>query len=184
MSDAADGRSRLDRVSEPQYIQDLGLLSLDDLRSRRKEAEKEEQELSYVRRLLHGRIDIMKAEMRRRAGGGEELIASLNQILADAPSTGTRPSQGRFHTAEGPSDDEASRDADLALADTSTANVSSMNDVELREVLDSLLSHEQSVSEGRSQVHRVIDRLSSELTRRYREGTAQVDDLLAAARRQ
>jgi hypothetical protein len=47
-----------------------------------------------------------------------------------------------------------------------------------------LTDHERIVSDTRAQIHRQIDRLSTELTRRYREGTAQVDDLLAAARRQ
>ena len=45
---------------------DLTELSLEDLRVARRRAEKDEQDLSYVRRLLHGRIDIIKAEVRRR----------------------------------------------------------------------------------------------------------------------
>ena len=44
-----------------------------------------ETELSYVRRLAQARIDIIRAEIDRRAAGGSlgDLIAALPEILAD-----------------------------------------------------------------------------------------------------
>src|SRR5207244_11375124 len=49
-----------------------------------------ETEVSFVRRLAQGRIDILDAERDRRASGGslEDLIGSLSKILADE---GPRP---------------------------------------------------------------------------------------------
>lgn len=174
--------SRAARINDPAFSSDLESLTLEDLRKRRKEAEKEEQELSYVRRLLHGRIDILKAEMRRRAGDGEDVISSLPRILADAPS-GKSP-HGAFHALDAPEDEAATQAAENALADFSITNISTMSDDEVSEALEGLMAHERTVSADRTNIHKVIDRLSSELTRRYREGTAQVDDLLAAAKRQ
>ena len=51
-----------------------------------------ETEVSYVRRLTQARIDILEAEIERRATGGslEDLIARLPQILADHGPRGTR----------------------------------------------------------------------------------------------
>ncbi len=174
----SDGLSNVDVTTSG-----LDELSLEELRQSRRAAEVEEQELSYVRRLLHGRIDIIRAEMRRRAGEGEELIANLSTILADHPAGG-KPGQGRFISLNDPNrEDATAREAEVALSELASVNVSTASDRELRECLDSLIEHERTVSDARAQIHRQLDRLSAELTRRYREGTAQVDDLLAAARR-
>ena len=54
---------------------------------------------------------------------------------------------------------------------------------ELMEAVASLAAHEQEVSEVRREVQAVADALSGELARRYREGLASVDDVLAAAQR-
>ena len=182
MPKPADGRRRGDRVLDPDFSTNLEDLGVDDLRTRRREAEEEEQELSYVRRLLHGRIDILKAELRRRAGHGDDVLASLPKILADAPSSGK--AQGRYVSVESPDVEQpVERAAERAVADASTSDIGSLTDGELRGILATLTAHEREVSDSRSQVHRVLDRLTTELTRRYRDGSAQVDDLLDAARR-
>lgn len=184
MSESADPRSRTERIVDPKYSENLEALALDELRLRRKEAEKEEQELSYVRRLLQGRLDIVRAEMRRRAGEGGELLGALPTILANTQSLpDARGAPGRFHSGDDRRDAENTGGTDHVLSAASTANIATLDDGELQETLDDLLAQERTVSDGRSQVHRAIDRLSTELTHRYREGTAKVDDVLAAARR-
>ena len=76
------GERRLDRVLAAGV--DLTGLSTAQLRERRGEAIAEEADLSYLRRLLHGRIDIITAELRARAAGDESpLISRLIEILAD-----------------------------------------------------------------------------------------------------
>jgi len=71
-------------------LADLTTLSDDALRSLIADLKKEEDELSYKRRLLHGKIDILRAELVARLqksveGGGGTLstdIDKLTEILA------------------------------------------------------------------------------------------------------
>jgi hypothetical protein len=50
---------------------DLATLSIDELKKLISELEEEENEISYRRRLLHGKIDILRAELVARQKGGE-----------------------------------------------------------------------------------------------------------------
>lgn len=61
-------RRRIDQVREAEFLDDITTIPLDDLRSRRDLAEEVETELSYYRRLLHGRLDVLAFERRRRRG--------------------------------------------------------------------------------------------------------------------
>lgn len=69
-------------------LPDLTTLSDDDLRTMIRELEKEEDEISFRRRVLHGRIDILRAELvarlREQVSAGEAQLADverLSQIL-------------------------------------------------------------------------------------------------------
>jgi hypothetical protein len=57
---------------------DLGSLSDGELKDVIKELTEEETEISYRRRILHGKIDILRAELvnrlRKKHDGGEDLI--------------------------------------------------------------------------------------------------------------
>ena len=70
-------------------LPDLASLSDDDLKKLIKDLTEEEQEISYRRRLLHGKIDILRAELvaRLQKTGGRSVldqvdVASLTEILA------------------------------------------------------------------------------------------------------
>lgn len=70
-------------------LPDLSTLSDDDLRSLIRELEREEDEISFKRRVLHGRIDILRAELvarlREQVSAGEAKLADverLTEILA------------------------------------------------------------------------------------------------------
>jgi hypothetical protein len=58
---------------------DLGALSDQDLKDLIQQLTEEEQEVSYRRRILHGKIDILRAELvnrlRRRHAEGESVIS-------------------------------------------------------------------------------------------------------------
>jgi hypothetical protein len=81
------------RPVEP--LPDLSTLTDDDLRVTIRELEKEEDDISFRRRVLHGRIDILRAELvarlREQVSAGEAKLADverLSQILSGkAPST-------------------------------------------------------------------------------------------------
>ena len=168
---------------EESRVVDVTTLRLEDLRISRRSLEDEERELSYVRRLLQGRIDIIKAELARRAGHGNDLLSSLPAILADSPSN-QRGGSARHVSLDGPvTKHQAAVAAERVANELSQANLCDMSDPQLRTSMGSLVRHEKAVSDARSQIHEKMDGLSAELTRRYREGSAQVDDLLAAARR-
>jgi hypothetical protein len=70
---------------------DLGSLSDIELKDLIRELTEEEVEISYRRRLLHGKIDILRAELvnrlRKKHDGGEQIITGddvqrLTDILA------------------------------------------------------------------------------------------------------
>ena len=71
------GQRRIDRVLDPGFVAGVGELDLATLRSRREEAEAEEADISFLRRLLQGRLDILRAELVRRSAGGEQDVAGL-----------------------------------------------------------------------------------------------------------
>ncbi|HWR48122.1 MAG TPA: aerial mycelium formation protein, partial [Pseudonocardiaceae bacterium] len=70
------GRRRIDRVLDPGYVAGLAELGLGEVRTRRDDAAQEETDLSYLRRLLHARIDIVRAEQRRRREGGSAPVVA------------------------------------------------------------------------------------------------------------
>jgi hypothetical protein len=72
-------------------LPDLATLSDSDLKQLIDELQREEQEVSYRRRLLHGKIDILRAELvarlQGRVGAGESPFSEvdvdrLTEILA------------------------------------------------------------------------------------------------------
>ena len=70
-------------------LPDLGSLSDHDLKGLIDDYTREEQEVSYRRRILHGKIDILRAELvaRLQKTGGQSVldqvdVESLTEILA------------------------------------------------------------------------------------------------------
>lgn len=176
------GRRRIDRVLAPEFVADLDQLDLAEVRIRRDDAAQEETDLSYLRRLLHGRIDIVKAEQKRRGeGGSTSVVEQLAQILADnavGPATGS----GRHQPLE-PSRAEAHRrHVEALVSDADLSDVTSLPDERLELALRTYSAEESSVSKRRREVQAVVDNLNDEIGARYRAGSASVDTLLAAER--
>ncbi|WP_344685109.1 aerial mycelium formation protein [Saccharopolyspora taberi] len=176
------GRRRIDRVLSPDYTSGIEGRDLGAVRELRDEAAQEETDLSYLRRLLHVRIDIVRAEQRRRCeDGSASVVEQLVSILSDnavGPATGS----GRYQTIE-PSRAEAHRrQVEALVSDVDLSDVMSLSDAKLDAALRAYTSEEDSVSQRRREVQAVVDRLNSEIARRYREGAASVDDLLAQER--
>jgi hypothetical protein len=173
------GRRRIDRVLADDFLDGVEELDLEALRSLRHEADQEDADLSYIRRLLQGRIDIVEAETRRRESGdsGASLVDQLAAILAD-DSRSTHGS-GRHLTVEPSRVDEHRRAVEQVVADAVLSDVGSRSDAELADALTKLRAFEGEVSELRRQVQKVADTLTAELGGRYRDGTASVADALA-----
>lgn len=176
------GRRRIDRVLDPGYVLGLGELSLEQLRERRDEAAQEETDLSYLRRLLHARIDIVRAEQQRRSTGGQSsIVDQLATILSDNALRPARGS-GRHQALEPSRAGEHRRQAEALVGNSDLTDVGTLSDEKLAETLHDYAEEESSVSTRRREVQAVVDLFNSEIASRYRDRTASVDDLLAAER--
>jgi uncharacterized protein (DUF849 family) len=182
VADTHGGKRRLDRVLSADYLSELTTSPLPDVRALRDEAEQEEVDLSYLRRLLQGRIDILRAELARRESGGEggSLLAELPRILGEGQRSAPR-GMGRNSAVEPSRAGESRRYVESLVSDADLSDVTSRSDDELRGALETLTAAEHDVSAQRKQVHGVLDACSAEITRRYRDGEADVGDLLASA---
>jgi hypothetical protein len=75
-----------------EALPDLGTLSDDDLKALIEKLELEENEVSYRRRLLQGRIDILRAERTARLKGTGSPDVDIER-LTDILSSRTTPGQ-------------------------------------------------------------------------------------------
>ncbi|MDT7729132.1 MAG: hypothetical protein QOI21_5708 [Actinomycetota bacterium] len=176
------GRRRIDRVLAADYVLSLSELALADLRERRNEAAQEETDLSYLRRLLHARIDIVRAEQQRRSTGGESrIVDQLAAILSDN-AIGPAMGSGRHQNLEPSRAGEHRRQAEALVGDADLSDVGALSDEQLVNVLENYAEVEGSVSTRRREVQAVMDTINAEIAGRYRSGTASVDDLLATER--
>ncbi|MHC3469068.1 RsiG family protein [Streptomyces sp. 7R007] len=156
---------------------DLTGLSLPELRALRRDAQRDEADLSYVRRLLQGRIDILRAELVRRSpAGAGAVVDRLPEILTDAPAR--QRSSARHVTLGTPHSEEYRQLAADMLAEVELSDLDARTDLELNTAMGRLVRYEQQVSRRRQRLQRTTDDCSAEIARRYREGEAQVDDLL------
>lgn len=172
------GHRRLDRVLAPAYLDGIEQRPLTEVRELRNDAAQEETDLSFVRRLLHARIDIVLAEQRRRAEGGTDLVEDLASILADN-AVAVPAGLGRLPTLEPSRADSHGRYVEALVADFDLSEVSSLPDGKLAEALRAYRTEEAAVSSCRQQVQAIVDALNAEISARYRAGTATVDELLA-----
>ncbi|MFE9612884.1 aerial mycelium formation protein [Streptomyces sp. NPDC006012] len=162
--------------------EDLIRLSLPELRTLRRDAQRDEADLSYVRRLLQGRIDILRAELARRGTASvvdaedAAVVDRLPEILIDAPAR--HRSSARHVTVGTPHGEEYRRAAADMLAEVELSDLQARTDQELRTALCRLVRYERQASRRRHHLQRTADDCSAEIARRYREGEAQVDDLL------
>ncbi|MEV7954039.1 MULTISPECIES: ABC transporter substrate-binding protein [unclassified Streptomyces] len=152
-------------------------LRLPELRTLRRDSQRDEADLSYVRRLVQGRIDILRAELARRLDPETPVVDRLSEILADTPSQ--HRSSARHVTLTTPRSDEYRRLAAETLAEVELSDLDARTDEELHTAMGRLVRYEQQVSRRRHQLQRTADDCSAEIARRYRDGEAQVDDLLA-----
>jgi len=173
------GQRRIDRVLADDFLAGLAGAPLSEVRSRRHDAEQEEVDLSYLRRLVQGRIDICQAELARRQGAeAGSVVDRLTEILADEPPAPAH-GLGRHSTVEPSRADAHRRRVELLVADADVSDPRALSDEQLQRALDRYRGEEQLVSEQRRAVQRAMDACSAEITRRYRDGEADVADLLA-----
>lgn len=175
-------RRRIDIISDDGFADDLANVTLDDLRDRRHLCDVVDTELSYYRRLLHGRMDLLAFEMRRRSGEEtRSLIEALPEILADSEGGFNEELPARSLPIEAPDIPlTGRRDIDRVLEDDFLAHLPTIETSEIEQIQTLLAETEAAISTQRRTVYDAYERIQSELSRRYRDGLADVDELLSS----
>jgi hypothetical protein len=162
-------RRRLDVMLDPAYLDGVADRSLDELRRMHEECLEVETEVSYVRRLAQARMDIVRAELDRRAAGGSvgDLISALPKILADEhPRPGPERSRLPRHLAPAPNI-QWRRHLEYLITDSTLVNLPTLPPETLQQTLDKLAELEEQTSARRRGLHAVIDTIEAELATRH-----------------
>lgn len=171
----------LSEVTDPAYLEGLESCSLDEVRRRRDEVTEVETGLSYLRRIVQGRLDIVLAEQRHSDSGTpaamSELVEELPTILSDNVRA---PGLGRLSVqfAPGDLDLELEQQLEDIIPASILAHLDAVGRDELHNIAERLTRFERGVSTQRRAVLDVLDELQDEVVRRYRSGEATVDSLL------
>ena len=165
---------------DPAIVVGLTDLPIADVRARRAACQAVETELSYVRRLVQGRLDIVRYELSRRSAGTQtdlpDIVDHLRDILADATRA---PGNGHLPTvlAPGAVDAELLSRLDEIAEPGRLSDPAVLDEAELARTAEGLAEFEQELSTRRREVFGRIDTLQEEMVRRYRTGEANVDTL-------
>ena len=174
----------VERVLGPDPVGDLSSISVAEIRTQRDECRRVEDMVSYLRRLVQGRLDIVESDLRRRAAGTSpsdlpSLVDQLPGILSDrVRGPGTGP--GRLPTSiQLPDDDDdLLAELDAVASPGALDSLSALSDDEVQALAAGFGELEHRVSERRRALFSRIDALQAELARRYKSGEASVGSVL------
>ena len=173
----------LSRLLDPTYLADVDALSLDDIRRMRAECQEAEGSLSYLRRLIQGRMDIIHAYLERPEGTDAPDLSSVVDNLAGILAGPGRPSgPGRNPILHSPDTEDMAgltTELDAILGADQIGRLGALDDEELRDLASRLRELENRVSGQRHGLHERIDSLQAELVERHKSGRASVDGLLS-----
>lgn len=172
----------VDRVLADDWMGDLEARPIDDVRSLRDEVRAVEDKVSYLRRIIQGRADIVAADLRRRAEGGspidlDTLIEQLPGILSDKGGGPGGP--GRLPSGlMAPDDASLTAEIDGVAGPDVLGDLATLPDHEVAELARAIGELERRTSAARRGLFGRIDALNGELARRYGTGEADVAALL------
>lgn len=166
--------ARVQPLLDDEQLADLDALDVATLRAKRDAFEVEEHRVSYARRILQGRIDVLRAEAARRSDGTTAgVLERLSDVLADQGTRAFDPATTRPPSSVQPA--ELEDDVDVE----GPADVSGLDDQALHDLADRYARQEAALSGLRRRLFDVIDRLQAAIADRYRTGAASVSELLA-----
>lgn len=189
-----EGRRRVDRVLDAGFVVDLDQVDDADLLNRRDEALQEESDVSYTRRLIQGRLDLLRFEVKRRtlpppqrSGSAKQddaaLVKALAGVLAE-PSAGSERATGpqvRPVPLGAGVEPQVSvysrRAAESAVADVRFSDLRSLSSEELEDAIELFEGLEAEVSQTRFRLQRVADAIVAEVETRVAAGTMTMDAL-------
>jgi hypothetical protein len=172
MSDApvGGGKRRIDQVLAEGFTDGIGDLDEEEVRRRRALARVELEYLSFLRRLLQGRRDILRDELDRRQSGAESqpVVERVVSVLSEGPRG---PSRGEAQVAPLPDEELAlaRRRVERLLSDATLSDLGSLSDEDLEGAVRRIEEEERGVSSTRSQVIQTLDLLQAEMKRRLQK---------------
>jgi hypothetical protein len=146
-------------------------LSDEALRDQIRVAKQEEEQVSFERRMLHGRIDVVRAEILARIERRDGHPVESGDELQDLVS---RLTAALTHEGPPPIDDELARlGADADEADDvdldELPELTELDDAELTAMVRALVARERRTSARRQALHRELDELRAEHVSRLQE---------------
>lgn len=174
----------LDRLLAAEYLKGLEEMSVAEVRDRRDECDAVEDSLSVLRRLVQGKLDIVLADLERRAGGlhsGDlsDVVEQLPAILSERGRSAGARGRMRRNIAPDVNFRQLTAELDRIMDVDTSAGLLGMGEQEVRDIADALHDLEQKVSIRRSAVQDRIDNLQAEIVNRYKSGDASPDDVLS-----
>ena len=176
--------SGIEQLLDPGFVDGIANLEMSELRGRRDQCQHASDTLSYLRRLVQGRLDLVHDELERRHSGGErrdlsEIVEELKrgEILGE----GTRTDGfGRLPQSFSPADADGwiAAELDAALPADLLASLPDIPESDLADVAEKLERIERRVSDQRAELHTRTDAFQEEIVRRYKTGEASVESLL------
>jgi hypothetical protein len=172
-----------DRILASTYLDGIETRSLAEIRSMRTECQEAEVALSYLRRLIQGRLDIVHTYLEHSGSGGTPdlaaLVDDLPGILSSGP--GRPPGPGHLPQLLSPDTEESDLTAELdaVLGADEIGTLAELGADQLSDLAGRLEAIESRVSADRRALHERIDALQAELVDRHKTGRASVDGLLS-----
>ncbi len=174
------GEDDLSRLLTGTYLDGIGERPLEEIRAMRAECQHAEVELSYLRRLVQGRLDIVHAYLDRPEGGAPDLAALVDNLPGILAGPGRPSGPGHLPMLHTPDTEESELTAELdAILDAEAiGTLGELDPAALRDVATGLEALERRISIDRRALHERIDALQAELVERHKSGRASVDGLL------
>jgi hypothetical protein len=175
----------VDRMVEPllatEFLAGLEDLPLDRIRAMRRSCVEAEVVVSFLRRILHGRLDVVETMLDARRKGTPttlaDLVGRLPAILAQPPPATEHRLVGPF--APDTDAPELVEALTAALGPERLGELLEAGEDELAAMAEETRSLERRISSQRRALHETIERLGAELVERYRSNRASIDDSLA-----
>ena len=192
----------LQRLLADDLLADFAAKPIERLRSIRVQLNQAEADVSFVRRVSQGRLDIVGHEVERRGGTGgpangsdghaagaeqagddvSELLFDMPDILTDGDGPSARPAGARGRsvpiTEPGPVALALVEVLDGIASPSQLSGIASIGEADVADLFDALREFEIELSSIRRSLHDRIDTIQAEIARRYRDGEATVDALL------
>jgi hypothetical protein len=167
-------------VQVPEFVSpelsslDVATMELGQLRRLRSRLQAEDDAVSYVRRIAQARCDVVAARFLEISPDPDitgDLGAILSTHLTGGPARPPRPVE--------PVDEHPLLDRlEQICVEHGYSRAEELEADQLHVLVAAITAFEREVSRDRQARYEVLDALSAELVRRYRDGEADVDSLL------